>query len=100
MQTCVLNNTDSLSEGNSLYSSFSYSDLVRDEVSVYHQDMCYLSYMLISFVNKSRVNFKLTDLLQQEYLGFNIFCTMIPKLLFMKSDGGFSIYENDIMIRF
>lgn len=67
---------------------------------MYHQDMCYLSYMLISFLSKSRVNFKLTGLLQQEYLGFNIFCMMIPKLLFMKSDSGFSIYENDIMIHF
>lgn len=52
------------------------------------------------FLSKSRINFKLTDLLQQEYLGFNTFCTITPIVLFMKSDNGFSIYENDTMIHF
>lgn len=72
VQTCVLNNTDSLNEENIPFivlSSFWFSE--GQNLSVLLGYMLLTLYVNLLF-NKSRINFKLTDLVQQEYLGLNI----------------------------
>lgn len=100
MKTCVLNNTNSLDEDNIHFILLSVILSEGQSLSVLLGYVLLVLYVLISLLNKSRINFKLTDLLHQEYLGFNVFCMTIPILLLMKSYSGFSMYENDIMIHF